>query len=168
MTERPLDITVTFASDASLPEPICLRVAELRKRGTSDLRAHLSDPRNVHVCPAGRVFIDNGGAGSVFCYDASPWANPFKVGTGPGEYPLEVALDMYSEHLDRLLRDPSRRTEFEQLRDARTIGCTCLPGEPCHRDRILAALRGEPLALRIKLLDAAARDDALAAKRTRK
>lgn len=125
------------------PRPVCLKVVELRKRGTADLREHLADPANVHICRRGRVFIGSGSAKHVFIYPQSPWANPYKVGVKPGEYSLEESLRLYEEHLDDLLRDPKRRIAFWKLGDAKTIGCFCALGQPCHRDVVLSRLRSE-------------------------
>lgn len=125
------------------PRPVCLKVGELRKRGTANLRDHLANPANVHICRRGRVFIGSGSAKHVFTYSQSPWANPYKVGTKPGQYSLDESLRLYQEHLDSLLRDPKQRIEFWKLGNAKTIGCFCALDRPCHRDIVLSRLRSE-------------------------
>jgi hypothetical protein len=125
---------------APLPEPVCLKVAELRKRGVPDLAAYDADVDNARVTRNGRVSI----AGrAMYAYRASPWANRFVVGTKAGQYSLEKSLAEYERWLDKQLRDPTKRAEFLQLAAKKTIGCYCAPGARCHRDIILAALQRE-------------------------
>jgi hypothetical protein len=129
MTEKP-----------ELPEPICIKATELRKRGISDLKAYDDDHENARVTRRGRVSL----AGRpMYAYRASPWANQFVVGEKPGQYSLERSLLQYEHWLDKELLDPRKRAEFLQLASKQTIGCYCAPGARCHRDIILATLRRE-------------------------
>jgi hypothetical protein len=123
-----------------LPEPVCLKVTELRKRGIADLKAYDDDPENARVTRRGRVSLVGR---PMYAYRASPWANPFVVGEKPGQHSLTQSLLQYEYWLDKELRDPLKRAEFLQLASRKTLGCYCAPGARCHRDVILDTLRRE-------------------------
>lgn len=125
----------------SLPEPVCLKADKLRRLGFDNLQEYNASPDNVSVCRAGRVMVKFGSTTGVYNYRASPWANPFRVGTTRKKVPLERSLELYAGHLDALLRDSEKMAEFKKLAEKKRIGCFCTLGEPCHRDIILDRLK---------------------------
>lgn len=130
----------------SLPKPVCVKVESLRKRGYPDLRAWIqNDPkRHLLVTRRGRVFVTTRSSSNppkkeVFTYPASEWANPYPVGK---RFSLPDSLNLYSDHLDRLLRDPTVRRRFlSQLIQGTEIGCFCLDPKECHTRIILEKLQ---------------------------
>lgn len=64
-----------FPGLETYPKRQCVRVAELRKKGYTDLRHWMSDPTHALVTRHGRIFI----GGKIFHYPGSLWGNPFKV-----------------------------------------------------------------------------------------
>mgnify|MGYP001220105553 FL=1 len=123
-----------------LPLPVCLAASQLRLMDFSDLQHYDSIEYNVKVCRRGRVFVTRGSKTEVYVYEASPWANPFPVGTKEGQFSLKESLKRYDVHLRALLDDPQKRAEFLKLADKRHIGCFCALDVPCHRDIILRYL----------------------------
>lgn len=117
----------------NLPEPVCLRVAELRKRGIASLKEYDADAANARVIRRGRVFVD----GVPYVYGASPWANPYPV---RDDCTLEQSLAAYERWLDAELAEPVKRAAFVQLAHKKTIGCYCSLDALCHRDIILERL----------------------------
>ena len=69
----------------------CIKVANLRKEGFSDLREWMKDPNNIYVGRHGRIFIDK----VIFHYPASKWQNPFKL----KDYSLKDSLSLYTLYL---------------------------------------------------------------------
>ena len=60
----------------------------------------MTDPNHVYIGRAGIVFIEN----QRFPKQASPWANPFKVGND-----RETCLELYEEWLrDKIKRDGTK------------------------------------------------------------
>lgn len=123
---------------SALPVGVCVKAASLRPQ-YDNLGEFLSNPKNILVCRKGRVWITDKENGSkrLFTWPDSPWANPYKVGD---EHTLEEALALYSAHLDALLQNEEKRSEFLQLVNAEKIGCFCDRGRDCHRDIIIAKL----------------------------
>jgi len=94
------------------------------------------DENNVYIGRAGIVFCD----GERFPKKASPWCNPYKVGK---MYTREDALELYEQHLNRMLEDEETRNDFMLLRGKR-LGCWCKePGKDvaCHGDVIVRKLQ---------------------------
>jgi hypothetical protein len=102
----------------------CLRVAELRKEGFTDLRDWLSHKNNMHVLRNGRIFIHKDGEKEIFHYPRSPWHNPFTL----KEYTLDESLRLYREHIGRLVAE--NKLHLEELR-GKTLGCYC-ETDKCH------------------------------------
>lgn len=124
----------------SLPVGVCVKAAALRPR-YDNLAEFLADPKNVLVCRRGRVWITKAGEKTVFVWRDSPFANPFRVGDGPGQYSLSESLRLYKQHLHQLLQSPEVRAAFLQLAAVERIGCFCDIGHRCHRDIIVETLR---------------------------
>lgn len=122
----------------SAPIGVCLKVAELRKRGYSNLAEWRSTPGNVQVTRAGRVFIyADDKSKTVLTYPSSKWANPFKV----SQYGLQGCLERFEAYLlDMLDRDEHARQRFLQLADVNELGCYCAPDSACHSDIIIKHL----------------------------
>lgn len=110
---------------------INVKVSHIRPSGYQNLEEWISDPANVYIGRKGVVFI---GAHRFPCED-SPWANPFKVGR---DGTREEVIMKYRIHLEKKLKDPVCKEQFEQLR-GKNLGCWCKP-EKCHGDMILELL----------------------------
>ncbi|ORY43441.1 hypothetical protein BCR33DRAFT_766630 [Rhizoclosmatium globosum] len=120
-----------------LPKGVCLKITHLRPR-YNHLKHWYETPGNVIATRAGRInYVDETGVSKAFVYDASPWANPFKL----SEYSLEECLSRFQSHLHRKLQDPDTLNEFLELANAKEIGCFCLPENGCHRNVILKTLK---------------------------
>src|SRR3989304_9746453 len=100
-----------------LPVGVCVKVDNLRPQ-FSDLEAWLKDKRHALVCRGGRVFIGSGATKHVFYYPTSEFANPFKV----KEYGLDKSLQLFEEHLDKLLEEPGFKSRFLGLADFEELG----------------------------------------------
>ncbi|KAI9324787.1 hypothetical protein DFJ73DRAFT_871489 [Zopfochytrium polystomum] len=86
-----------------LPRGVCVKVAHLRPR-FDNLQAWRSHPGHVLVTRAGRIFITDPETrkSRPYVYEASPWANPFKL----SQYSLQESLRRFRAHLEELLKDP--------------------------------------------------------------
>jgi len=115
----------------SLPIPRCVKLSYLRPQ-YNNLREWLNVPGNVLVAQCGRVFID----GEIFHYPESIWANTYTL----KQYDLEECLFYYRQHLHNLLQNPSYKSEFLKLKNAKEIGCFCELDQPCHRNIFLNIL----------------------------
>lgn len=63
------------------------------------------------------------------------WGNPYRV----EDYGREKAIQLYKEHLHRLVKERKiTKAHLEVLRGMR-LGCTCVPRHKCHGE-ILAEL----------------------------
>eukprot|EP00667_Euglena_gracilis_P019880 EG_transcript_21389 len=123
----------------------CLRVAALRERHgpNATLESWMADPAHLFVGRQGRVWITDPRTGTrrLFHYRASKWANPFKVGKKPGQYPLAASLRRYRDYV---LRGPLVRDLPELC--GQVLGCFCDQAVGCHA-LVLAELcreRGRP------------------------
>jgi hypothetical protein len=97
-----------------------------------NLKEWMEDEKNVYIGRAGVVFIDK----ERFPKQASPFANPFKVGKdGTRE---EVIRKYKSYILARLEKEEELRTKLQSLRE-KNLGCWCHP-EACHGDVLLEIL----------------------------
>jgi hypothetical protein len=120
----------------SLPKGVCVKVNYLRPRYSS-LEEWCSTDGNVLVTRHGRVSIkDEDGPVRIFNYPASIWANPYKLSM----HTLDESLRLYEMHLNQLLKNPDLYDQFLELKNAKELGCFCLPGSRCHRDIILKKL----------------------------
>lgn len=101
-----------------LPRTQCLKVEYLRQAyGPGiNLRIWLNNEKNVYVGRHGRIFID----GEIFRYPDSKWANPYKVGTGPGKYSLADSLNLYYQHLIQT----GLMNQILEL-EGKVLGCFC-------------------------------------------
>src|SRR5437016_2380749 len=107
---------------SQLPKGVCVKVGSLRPR-YKHLKHWSSTPGNVLITRYGRVFITENDKKEVFSYKGSEWANPFKL----SEYTLEESLQLYEEHLNKLLMNEKCLQRFLQLRNVKEIGCFCDP-----------------------------------------
>lgn len=55
--------------------------------------------------------------------------------------PLEDSLTKYRRHLREQLRNKETRKRFRKLQQRSELGCFCKPGDRCHVDIILRALK---------------------------
>ena len=124
------------ATKDSLPTGVCVKVKHLRPR-YDNLEEWLTCDTHCLVTRRGRVFIGSGDSRRVFHYSASEWANPFPV----KQHGLEASLELYEEHLEKLLKEEERMERFRKLTEMTEIGCFCDPEALCHRDIILAKLK---------------------------
>jgi len=120
------------------PVRACVKVAELRKRGYSDLEDWCSPNHgNMLVCRRGRVFITDPKtkAKRVFSYPSSRYCNPFRL----SEYSLKASLARYEQYMwERLWSDESFEIQFvEDMSAARELGCYCEKDNQCHVDILL-------------------------------
>lgn len=72
----------------------------------------------------------------------TPWGNPFVVGTQPGQFTREEAINLYEEHFRKKLLAEDFRRGLEGLRGLR-LGCHCRP-LACHGDVIAGYLNRTP------------------------
>ena len=114
------------------PSRQCVKVAELRKCGYSDLRQWMATEGNVLVTRHGRIFIDK----VIFHYPASEWGNPFPV----KDYTLEGCLLKYEEYLRNTVKNEEVKQRFLKLKEAKYLGCFCESRSACHADIILKVL----------------------------
>lgn len=116
-TSKPKEKKVSLSTKLTKTQSI--KVSHLRKTYKNkdiNLKIWLEDPQNVYTGRPGRIFIDK----KIFHYPGSKWANPFKVGTKPGEYTLKKSLELYRQHLiDENLID-----DIHELK-GKTLGCFC-------------------------------------------
>jgi hypothetical protein len=113
-----------------ITQVVNVRVKILRELGYTDLRDWCDDSLNVYIGRAGIVFIDN----VRYPSKASKWCNPFK-----SKQYGDRCIELYEQHLDKLLEDESNLFEFLLLR-GKNLGCWCAP-KPCHGDVIVRKLR---------------------------
>lgn len=83
----------------------------------------MAEPDNVYVGRRGRVFID----GQIFCYEQSPFHNPFKVVDGVCS--VNDSLCLFEEYLGH---NPKIVDRFLVELRGKSLGCFCLPDAPCH------------------------------------
>ena len=108
-----------------------VKVANIRKEGYRDLQTWMSNENNIYIGRAGIVFIDK----QRFPKEASPWANPFKVGEGKGKHTREEAVKLYEGFVRDRIKDPKWKEELLKLK-GKNLGCWCSP-EPCHGDVLM-------------------------------
>ena len=105
---------------------MCVKVDELRKKGYKALDDWMADPNNLYVGRKGRIWITEDKEKRMFHYKQSKWANPYKVGKKPGEYPLEESLRLYKQHLT----DSGLVDDINEL-DGLVLGCFCIQTDKC-------------------------------------
>lgn len=101
---------------------VCVKISKLQTLGYSDLEHWLSNPDNMYVGSAGRIFITDKKTNTkkIFHYEGSKWKNPFNL----KKYTIKESLQRYSIHLftSKLIFD------VDELR-GKNLGCYC------HQDR---------------------------------
>lgn len=110
---------------------VCIKVANLRCMGYTDLEQWMQDPNNVYTGRRGRIFITDGATKQkrFFGYAGSKWENPYTL----KDYPLEKSLQLYIIHLFR----SGLILQIDELR-GKNLGCFCVhqrsaTGSPtCH------------------------------------
>lgn len=117
----------------NIPVGVCVKVSSIRP-AYNNLKEWTQDVDNCLVTRNGRVFITKQ---EVFHYPNSPWANPFRL----KDYSVEESLELYKNHLDKLLKNEKMLDEFKLLSTKKRIGCFCAPGALCHRNIILQKLK---------------------------
>ena len=109
----------------------CIKVAALRvkyPRTDIDLKKWMSEPNNLYIGRAGRVFIkQKDGTNKIFVYAKSKWANPFKVGTGIDKFTLEESISRYENYI---LTSPLM-DQVDEL-EGKVLGCFCNQDGLCH------------------------------------
>ena len=100
---------------------VCVKVDSLRKKYGKDmtLAIWMKDENNLYVGRHGRIFIN----GEIYPYQASKWANPFKL----TNYSLEESLKLYREHVIK----SDLANQLDELR-GKTLGCWCDQSGGCH------------------------------------
>lgn len=94
-----------------------------------NLKEWMKDDDNVYIGRAGVVFVEK----ERFPKRASPFANPYKVGThGTRE---EVIAKFRKYMVEKLEVDPSLKDELLAMK-GKTLGCWCKP-DGCHGDVLL-------------------------------
>lgn len=124
-----------------MANPICIRVANLRKEGYTDLENWINTPNNIYTGRANRIWITNKKTKEkrIFHFKGSKWQNPYKVG-GKSGYTLKTSLKKYIDHLfsSGLIFD------IEELR-GKNLGCFCVQSRNgdvvCH-SQVLSELLG--------------------------
>ena len=101
----------------------------------NNLKEWINDENNVYIGRHGRIFIMEDGEKKIFHYHRSKWHNPY---IPDKDHTLDEVLDLYSQHLDEMLKDESTAREFLQL-EGKNLGCWCKPNK-CHGDVIIAKL----------------------------
>jgi|TARA_B100001094_G_scaffold330581_1_gene396118 hypothetical protein len=89
-----------------------IKVANLRKKGFSNLREWMKDPNNIYVGRHGRIFIDK----VIFHYPGSKWQNPFKL----KDYSLKDSLSLYTLYL----LNTGLIYDLHELK-GKNLGCFC-------------------------------------------
>ena len=93
-----------------------------------NLQEWMEDPNHVYIGRPGIVFIEK----QRFPKQASPWANPYKVGND-----RNTCLELY----EKWLREKLSREGIDQFKllSNKILGCWCKP-ENCHGDIIIKVL----------------------------
>lgn len=104
------------------PQRVCIKKAELNKRGISSLLEWKTNTHN-HYIGRNLTYYVSGATGSIY-------ANPFSL----RKYSRERSLQLYEEHL-RNRTDLMER--IEEVLEWEELGCWCLPDEDCHGDVLL-------------------------------
>jgi hypothetical protein len=98
-----------------------------------DLSKWLEGKNNVYIGRRGVVFVK----GSRFPKQASPFANPFRVGK---QGDRKTVIAKYEAWLtEKLEGDEDLQAELLSL-DGKTLGCWCHP-EACHGDVLLKLIK---------------------------
>lgn len=92
---------------------VCIKVANLRKIGYTDLREWMSKENNIYVGRYGRIFINK----EIFNYKGSKWGNPFKI---TKEMTIDQSLTKYLHYLftSKLI------FQIDELK-GKILGCFC-------------------------------------------
>src|SRR5271168_2942066 len=92
---------------------VCIKVANLRKIGYTDLREWMLKENNIYVGRYGRIFINK----EIFNYKGSKWGNPFKI---TKEMTIDQSLTKYLHYLftSKLI------FQIDELK-GKNLGCFC-------------------------------------------
>ena len=122
------DISAAATTSTSVPKVVCIRVAELRKRGINSFEEWKALPSSLYI---GR---NNAYVKGTF---NSPWRNPFPV----KKLGRQGCIDAFEE---KLRASPEL---LEQLPDlaGKELGCWCAP-EACHGDVLVKVFREQVAA----------------------
>lgn len=102
-------------------EVVNVKVAHIRPK-YENLKEWCADPANVYIGRAGVVFVD----GARYPKEASPYANPFKVGRDGAREDVIAKYEVYLA--DRI----AAGLDLSPLKGKR-LGCWCKPAA-CHGD----------------------------------
>lgn len=95
----------------------------------------LEDDKNIYIGRHGRIFINK----TIFTYQGSKWANPFKVGK---DGDINQVLKMYKQYIKEKIK--SNECDLNELR-GKNMYCWCVPKtiykrkecEPCCHGQVL-------------------------------
>lgn len=105
-----------------------VKVKFIRPQGYNNLKEWMKDDQNIYIGRKGVLLLkDESGKSKRFPPEASPWANPYKVGKDGTR--AEV-IKKYTRYIKEKI--DSGELDLETLRNHR-LGCWCKP-EPCHGD----------------------------------
>lgn len=113
----------------SVPKRVCIKVAELRKRGYDSFEEWVKNKEHLYIGRNMSFYVK----GAV----ASPFGNPFKI----GKYTLEESLALYKDHLRNSKELMKLLSFIVSERKIDEIGCWCLPGKKCHGDVIIKIIK---------------------------
>lgn len=108
-------------------KPVCVKVSNLRLLGYSDLEKWITDPKNLYVGRAGRLWITEANKEKrVYYYPGSIFGNPFKilgelVGSDGKDTTIESCLDKYKQYI---LNSPELLSKVSALK-GKNLGCFC-------------------------------------------
>jgi len=104
---------------------VCIKVAELRKRGYNSFAEWAEDPNHVYIGRNMNYYVP----GTL----KSKWANPFKVGK---DGTLEEVIEKYRHYV---LSNPKLVRDLPELK-GKELGCWCKPNL-CHGDALVDLLK---------------------------
>jgi len=118
---------------------VCIKVANLRKEGYSNLEQWINTPNNIYTGRAGKIFITENGEMRIFHYKGSKWQNHYKL----SEYSVEKSLSLYIKHLF----DSNLIYDIQEL-SGKNLGCFCeihrnKEGVPTCHAQVLSDLSGK-------------------------
>jgi hypothetical protein len=115
---------------------VCVKVADIRKKGYQNLQEWINNANNVYIARGGIVFIDK----KRFPPTNSIWANPYKIDKNNDR---DTVIQKYRTHLmNKIKKNEIKISDIIKLRD-KTLGCWCKEGGkdvPCHGDVIVEFL----------------------------